>query len=119
MVRLMKQKILQSAFVFLLLFSLMAAAASAAQLSPTSTIFNAFDRMFGDFGETYDSHGIWVDLIIYLFLFIFIARFSLGRQQGFGEGAGKSLAMVVGIVLAIAATVYEANSGFRLGEIGP
>ncbi len=82
-------------------------------------IFDSLDRILGgdSLGDIYENHGLWIDLIIYIFLFVYVARFALERNQAGGNF--RPLSTVMGIALAIGTMAFEWKSGFRLGDIGP
>ena len=111
-----KQKFLFIAAAFLMAGVFLSQAASA------QTVFDSLGEILGDtdsFNNFYDNYSIWIDLIIFIIIFVSIARVSLGRTEMFSQGPGKTLAIAIGIALAISAAVFEGNSGFRLSEIGP
>ena len=111
-----KQKFLFIAAAFLMAGVFLSQAASA------QTVFDSLGEILGDtdsFNDFYENYSIWIDLIIFIIIFVSIARVSLGRTEMFSQGPGKTLAIAIGIALAISAAVFEGNSGFRLSEIGP
>ncbi len=83
-------------------------------------VFDSLERILGtdSLGTFYERFGLWVDLILMIFLFVYIAQFSFHAliQQ---DKAMRKVAIVVGIALAVSGAVWEANSGFRLGDLGP
>ncbi len=79
-------------------------------------IFDSFNKILGgdSLGDIYDNHGLWIDLILYLFVFVYAADVAFSKLQGFGK-----MSKVIGIALAISATVFESTSNFRIGSFGP
>ncbi len=82
-------------------------------------IFDSFNKILGggSLSSIYENQGLWIDLVIYIFLFVYVARFAFERNQAGGNF--RPLSMIVGIALAVGAMVFEGRSGFRLGDIGP
>ncbi len=82
-------------------------------------IFDSFNDILGgdSLGDIYENHGLWIDLIIYIFLFVFVARFAFERNQAGGNF--RPLSTIVGIALAVGVMAFEWESDFRLGDIGP
>jgi len=67
--------------------------------------------------QFYATNHYWVDFFIFLFVFIPIARFTVGRR--FGGREGKVLATAIGIVLALSLALIEKRIGFNLQSFGP
>ena len=65
----------------------------------------------------YDSYSIFIDLIVYLFLFNGVARIALEKR--FGGTGGRFLISGVGIILAVAMMIAESQFGFTLRSFGP
>ncbi len=108
-----KSKFILTTFLVTLLGLVLVQSVSAAG------IFDSFNKILGggSLGDIYESHGLWIDMIIYIFLFVFVARFAFERNQAGGNF--RPLSTVVGIALAVGAMAFEWESGFRLGDIGP
>ncbi len=81
-------------------------------------IFDSFNRILGgdNLKDFYENNSLWVDLVIYIFLFVYVSRFAFKKQEGLAK---TGLTTVVGVALAIGATVFEGNSGMRIGDVGP
>lgn len=108
----MKQRLMFNILIAALLFSSLSSIAAA-----QTDFFDSFNSITGGkaLGEFYSGNSTWVDLIIYIFLFVYVAQFAFRGQQGMG----KALPTVVGIALAIAAVVAETEFNFNLGQLGP
>lgn len=68
-------------------------------------------------GEWYDAHPWAVDGLVYLVLFVGIAKVTLGRRYD-GRG-GAAVVAAVGTALAVAAATFAYRSGFTLASLGP
>jgi len=69
-----------------------------------------------DIAATYDSNH-WIDILVYLLIFIPVARLTLGRRY---EGRdGRILSTVVGVVLAFSLYLAEIGIGFSIRSLGP
>src|SRR3989338_5941165 len=99
-------------FSLLLLLLALAADAVVAQQG----LSDSFSRILGgeSLADFYLANSLWVDLVIYAFLFVYVAKFAFHKQQGLNKAAA-----VLGLALAVSSAVYESQSGFRLGDIGP
>src|SRR3989338_1884171 len=106
----------QSSAFSIIITALIFASLSSAALAQTD-FFDSFNSITGgeDIGVFYAEHATWVDLIVYIFLFVYVAQFAFRGQQGMG----KALPTVVGIVLAIGAMVAETQFNFNLCQLGP
>lgn len=74
---------------------------------------------FGSFNLTtvYTRFGPFLDFIAYAVLFVGVAQVSLGRQEVFKQAG--AVPTVIGIILAIATTLFAQRIGFRLVDLGP
>ena len=70
-----------------------------------------------DLVQFYDANHAWVDFFIFLFIFIPIARFTVGRR--FEGREGKLLSAAVGVVLALSLALMERSIGFSVQSFGP
>lgn len=105
----MKQKSVVYLAVFLF-FAISAAAEPLVLLDPLQGI---------DFGSFYQDNYAFIDGIIYLLIFIGLARFAFGRIYGKGSQSSKAVTIGVGLALAFAASFFELQTGFNLGVLGP
>jgi hypothetical protein len=65
----------------------------------------------------YDANHAWVDFFIFLFIFIPIARFTVGRR--FEGRQGTLLSAAIGVVLALSLALMERSIGFSVQSFGP
>jgi len=65
----------------------------------------------------YSANHSWVDFFIVLFVFIPIAKLTIGRR--FGGREGKVLSAVIGLVLALSLALLERRIGFSVQSFGP
>jgi hypothetical protein len=87
---------------------------------PSGTVLDSLTRILGggSLPQFYDSYYQWIDLLVYLLLFTFIAKSSLGRMVR-DQGYHSKLPVVLGVVLGISAAVFESQVSFRLSDVGP
>ena len=82
------------------------------QNSFIDTLFRPFQGL--QLPVLYDSYATVIDLIIYLILFVGLAKATIGKRF---ETAGVPVA--IGIALAIGLTLSERTLGFSLRTLGP
>ena len=80
------------------------------------------DNLFGPLRDLnivqfYATNHYWIDFFIFLFVFIPITRFTIGRR--FGGREGKVVATAIGVVLALSLALIEKRIGFNLQSFGP
>ena len=77
-----------------------------------------FKPFFGwDIRATYERASVFIDFILYIFIFLYISRYAIGKR--FEGQTAKALAVVISIVLTIGMSVFSTKMGFRLGDLGP
>ena len=101
-------------FALLIIGTLLSQAVMADRFEDLRKTFRDFDL-----NEAYENYYIYIDGLIYILIFITVARASLGNQNLFGEENGKKLGLILGIALGISAAVFEARSDFNLASLGP
>lgn len=107
----------KSVLLLLTIIFLLLAVQVVSAASQSGNIFDSFKNIFGsDFGQLYKDNWWIVDLIVYLFFFGYIGKLALGTQF---QGKGGSIGIIFGVALAIALVVFEAKTGFQLGNLGP
>ncbi len=99
--------------VFPIVFSILSTVVLAA---------NAFQRIFEpffgwDIAGTYDKAYAFIDFILYIFFFLYISRYAVGKK--FEGPTAKSLSVILSIILSIGMSVFSVRFGFKLGDIGP
>ena len=90
----------------------------------TSLALSPFEPLFGSasgLGDIYSRAPALIDSILYLVFFISLCLFSL--EKVFSKGGevnkyGKTIAVVLGIALAIAASIWSTVTGFNLANFG-
>jgi len=65
----------------------------------------------------YSNYGHFIDFVLYLFIFVTIARITLAKK--FGGKEANILAGALGVVLAISLALTERTLGFNLRSFGP
>ena len=70
-----------------------------------------------DIAGTYQRAYAFIDFVLYLFIFIYITRYALSKR--FEGSTGKSLSVVIGIMLAIGMAVFERMFQFNIGKLAP
>ena len=79
------------------------------------TFFRPFENL--DIEKTYDQYSVFIDLIIYLLIFVGLSQAVLSKKfQGRG---GKAVVISVGLILTIAMIIAEKNLGFNIKTFGP
>ena len=68
-------------------------------------------------GELYAAYPYAIDSVLYLILFLGIARVTLGRR--FAGRGGRAIVGAVGTILAVTASLSAWRSGLTLGQLGP
>jgi hypothetical protein len=79
------------------------------------TLFSPFRDV--DFVQFYAANHAWVDFFVFLFIFIPVARFTVGKR--FEGREGKVLSAAVGVVLALSLALMERSIGFSVQSFGP
>jgi hypothetical protein len=59
----------------------------------------------------------WVDFFIFLFIFIPVAKVTLGKK--FGGREGNVISVIIGLVLALSLSLMERRMGFSIKSFGP
>lgn len=91
---------------------------SSVVYAETNFLNKLLKPFFGwDIAGTYQRAYAFIDFVLYLFIFLYIARYALSKK--FEGSAGKSLSVVIGIVLAIGMAVFERMFQFNLGKLAP
>lgn len=109
-----KKRIILLSILTILLFTSLTMVVYAA--SPMANAASVFDSIFGYFGNIADVYGEYstvIDLIIYLILFMGLAKATLPEK--FKGGVQTA----IGLMLAISLTVWEAAAGFNIASFGP
>ncbi len=83
---------------------------------------DSYSGYFGGYGNSivdlYYSYAEWVDFLLFTALFLILAQFVFGKR--FGDKAGRGLAIIVAIILALSLSLWEARTGvYLLDWIGP
>ena len=84
-----------------------------AATDPLSAVLEPFANF--DLAAVYDRFGVFVDFLAYAILFISVATFSLKKVYG----ENKTIPVVIGAILGVAATVGAQGIGFELVALGP
>jgi len=100
---------------FVLLISLFVFSALAIAVSAQG-VFDALLSPFGRFDEVYTKFSFFIDTVIYLIIFLGLAKFALGKR--FGK-EGRAVVVGVGIVLALSLSLFSARAGFNIASFGP
>ncbi len=105
--------------VFLAIIALLAVQIAAAENFVDAISNNpALEGITGErFAEFYDRFWWIVDLTVYTLILGYAIKLGLSRSQ-FGT-QGNAMGMVIAVILAIAAVIFEQQTGFRLGNLGP
>ena len=108
-------------FVLLLLFSLVAAQAVAAQnIADTLSNIPVLNGIDGArLEQLYDDFWWLWDLIVYSSILGIGLKAGAMKSGAFVEGGGKNLAMILAIVLGVAAVISENAIVFNLKAFGP
>ncbi len=67
--------------------------------------------------EAYAEHSHFIDFVIYVFIFITIAKLTIGKR--FEGRQGNILAGAVGVALAVSLALTEQKLGFSIRSFGP
>jgi hypothetical protein len=87
----------------------------SASENPLETLFAPMKGL--NIVEFYASNHFWFDFLIFLFLFIPIAKMTIGKR--FGGKDGNILSGVIGLVLALSLFLAEERIGFSIRSFGP
>ena len=113
----MKKKTIFILLASLFIFSAMATIAIAA--NPPSAIDQILGSIAGEnFGKIYEKYGVFIDMVIYLIIFIGLTRWALSKNVKFQEG-GKALQVGIGIVFAVGLALWGEQQGFNIMSFGP
>ncbi|MEK6854103.1 MAG: hypothetical protein AABX60_02095, partial [Nanoarchaeota archaeon] len=106
--------------LLLLIFSLLVVQTVAAQnLADTFENMAVLKGLDGARLQTFYNNYWWlVDMIVYSLILGYAIRFGLAKSQAFGD-QGNKLGLVIAIVFAVMAVLFEQQTGFRLGNFGP
>ncbi len=88
---------------------------AAAVGDPLTSLFEPLRGV--DVARFYELNHPWIDFVIFLFLFIAVGQYSLGRRLG--GRAGQLLSIVIGLVLALALSLTQRSLDFSLKSFGP
>jgi len=106
----MKSKLTIYLVVFLAFSSLVLAA------NPLELLFEPFQGV--GFGDFYQANYAFIDGIIYLLIFLGLARFVFSSLYK-DKQSSKAITVGVGLALSFAAVFFELRTGFMLGQLGP
>ena len=67
--------------------------------------------------EVYAEHSHFIDFVIYVFIFVTIAKLTIGKR--FEGRQGNILAGAVGVALAVSLALTEQKLGFSIRSFGP
>ena len=67
--------------------------------------------------DFYTRNHYWVDFMIFLAIFIPVARLTIGKR--FGGRDGRTVSIVIGVVLALSLSLMERKMGFSIRSFGP
>jgi len=99
--------------VFPVVFSILSSVVLAA-----NAFQSLFEPFFGwDIAGTYDKAYAFIDFVLYIFFFLYISRYAVGKK--FEGPTAKSLSVILSIILSIGMSVFSVRFGFKLGDIGP
>lgn len=104
---------------FIIIFS---SFVSAAEVGIFDDVFSSIVPEGFNFAHVYEKYGMFIDMIIYLVLFIGVAQATLMKR--FEGTGGKTVVVVVGIMLAVGLSVWaneEVNGEprFMIKDLGP
>lgn len=68
-------------------------------------------------GALYLRYVMFIDAVIYFILFLSLAQ--MVYTKAYGKKEGKLVAVAVGLALMFGMMIFEKNSGFNLGQLGP
>ncbi len=109
--------------VFLSIAALVLMSLTSSSVLGANVINDLFSSLFGegndilDIGQLYENYHTIIDFVLLVILFIAVSRFAFKGR--FGEtGSAKTLAVVIGIILAIGAVWWMDNEGMKLGDFG-
>jgi len=78
---------------------------------------NVFGSGAYDILDLYYAYPNWIDFLLFLVLFIGVGMYAFGDRF---QGAGKSVYVVIGIILALGIVIWETRTGFYFLEyVGP
>jgi len=99
-------------FIFLLLVPAVHAA--------TDVLSSILEPLGGaNFAGIYDSYWQIIDFIIYLVIFLAVARFTFRKWYEKEERSAKAISAGIGIVLALSLVIWGSNNNFRISNLGP
>jgi hypothetical protein len=105
-------------FSYLLLLALsIVLYAEIAYAAPLDMLLQPLAKL--NIAQIYQSYGYVIDCMLYFMILIGAAQVGLKKQFESDKQAAKIIVMGVGLALAISVSVWEARSGFRLGNFWP
>ncbi|MCX6706876.1 MAG: hypothetical protein NT001_01920, partial [Candidatus Woesearchaeota archaeon] len=105
-------------FSYLLLFALsIVLYADIVYAAPLDILLQPLAKF--NIAALYQSYGYVIDCALYFMILIGAAQIGLKKQFSSDAKAGKMIIVGVGLSLAISICVWEAKSGFRLGNFWP
>jgi len=108
--------------LLILSISIAAIFAAAVSAAPQGAFLDEFLATFGgNFEKTYEKYDVFIDMCIYLVLFIGLAYFTLGKKMGgtFSTKGGKTVMVGIGIIFAVGLALFEKQAGFNIMAFGP
>ncbi len=102
------------AVIYLVLF--LAFASFALGANPLDVLFDPIQGV--DFGAFYAANYAFVDTIIYLLIFLGLARFVFSSLYK-DKQSSKAITIGIGLALTFGAVFFELRTGFNLGLLGP
>jgi hypothetical protein len=98
------------------IFASAAYAANGQQQGALEALLKSFGGR--DLGALYNDYSAFIDMIIYLILFIGLTEWTLKNKLGYGN-KGRTVTAGLGIILAVGLALYEQQAGFNLMSFGP
>lgn len=113
----MNKKSLLILILTLSIFAIFASTVSAQQGGMIEQLL----KPFGNIEEAYDKYSALIDMVIYLIIFIGLARWTLSKGLGGLEsGKGKNALITgIGIIFAVSLALWERQAGFNIKAFGP
>ena len=111
----MRRKRIYLFFLTLPLFLSLNAGLVLGDESFLDTLFSPLRQL--NIATFYADNHYWVDFFIFLFIFIPIAKLTVGRR--FGGREGRVLSVAIGLILALSLALMERRIGFSVQSFGP